>query len=227
MGGAAGRARGSRQEMTMFPTEVLIAYLFACGIIVVSPGPDKILALSRGLSQGGVAAAVSSLGAAGGIMVHTLAATFGLSLLMQTSDMLFWSIKLAGAAYLIYLGVKALRARDLVTIRKSDHLPLRKVLAVGFLSNVLNPKPGLFVLAFLPQFVDSARGPVQVQMLVYGGIFAVLTLVVFSLVGAFAARLSGWLVSRPAVAARLNTGAGLTLIGAGVLVLTLRSGSQR
>ncbi|WP_139803579.1 LysE family translocator, partial [Cronobacter sakazakii] len=96
----------------MFPTEVLIAYLFACGIIVVSPGPDNILALSRGLSQGGVAAAVSSLGAAGGIMVHTLAATFGLSLLMQTSDMLFWSIKLAGAAYLIYLGVKALRARD-------------------------------------------------------------------------------------------------------------------
>ena len=160
-------------------------------------------------------------------MVHTVAATFGLSLLMQTSEMLFWTIKLAGAAYLIYLGVKALRARDLVTIRRTDHLPLRKVLTVGFFSNVLNPKPGLFVLAFLPQFADSARGSVQVQMLVYGGIFAALTFVVFSIVGAFAARLSGWLVSRPVVAARLNAGAGLTLIGAGILVLTLRSGSSR
>ncbi|WP_225856648.1 LysE family translocator [Achromobacter xylosoxidans] len=207
--------------------EVLITYLFACGIIVISPGPDNILALSRGLSQGSVAAAVSSLGAAGGIMVHTVAATFGLSLLMQTSEMLFWTIKLAGAAYLIYLGVKALRAKDLVTIRRADHLPLRKVLTVGFFSNVLNPKPGLFVLAFLPQFADSARGSVQVQMLVYGGIFAALTFVVFSIVGAFAARLSGWLVSRPVVAARLNAGAGLTLIGAGILVLTLRSGSSR
>lgn len=211
----------------MFPMEVLITYLFACGIIVISPGPDNILALSRGLSQGSVAAAVSSLGAAGGIMVHTVAATFGLSLLMQTSEMLFWTIKLAGAAYLIYLGVKALRAKDLVTIRRADHLPLRKVLTVGFFSNVLNPKPGLFVLAFLPQFADSARGSVQVQMLVYGGIFAALTFMVFSIVGAFAARLSGWLVSRPAVAARLNAGAGLTLIGAGILVLTLRSGSSR
>ncbi|AMG35215.1 LysE family translocator [Achromobacter xylosoxidans] len=211
----------------MFPMEVLITYLFACGIIVISPGPDNILALSRGLSQGSVAAAVSSLGAAGGIMVHTVAATFGLSLLMQTSEMLFWTIKLAGAAYLIYLGVKALRAKDLVTIRRADHLPLRKVLTVGFFSNVLNPKPGLFVLAFLPQFADSARGSVQVQMLVYGGIFAALTFVVFSIVGAFAARLSGWLVSRPVVAARLNAGAGLTLIGAGILVLTLRSGSSR
>ena len=211
----------------MFPMEVLITYLFACGIIVISPGPDNILALSRCLSQGSVAAAVSSLGAAGGIMVHTVAATFGLSLLMQTSEMLFWTIKLAGAAYLIYLGVKALRARDLVTIRRTDHLPLRKVLTVGFFSNVLNPKPGLFVLAFLPQFADSARGSVQVQMLVYGGIFAALTFVVFSIVGAFAARLSGWLVSRPVVAARLNAGAGLTLIGAGILVLTLRSGSSR
>lgn len=211
----------------MFPMEVLITYLFACGIIVISPGPDNILALSRGLSQGSVAAAVSSLGAAGGIMVHTVAATFGLSLLMQTSEMLFWTIKLAGAAYLIYLGVKALRARDLVTIRRTDHLPSRKVLTVGFFSNVLNPKPGLFVLAFLPQFADSARGSVQVQMLVYGGIFAALTFVVFSIVGAFAARLSGWLVSRPVVAARLNAGAGLTLIGAGILVLTLRSGSSR
>lgn len=211
----------------MFPMEVLITYLFACGIIVISPGPDNILALSRGLSQGSVAAAVSSLGAAGGIMVHTVAATFGLSLLMQTSEMLFWTIKLAGAAYLIYLGVKALRAKDLVTIRRADHLPLRKVLTVGFFSNVLNPKPGLFVLAFLPQFADSARGSVQVQMLVYGGIFAALTFMVFSIVGAFAARLSGWLVSRPVVAARLNAGAGLTLIGAGILVLTLRSGSSR
>ena len=206
----------------MFTAEILIAYFLACAIIVISPGPDNILALSRGL-----AATISSLGAAGGIMVHTLAATFGLALLMQTSETLFWMVKIAGAGYLIYLGVKALIAKDLVSIRQSDHLPLRKVLAIGFLSNVLNPKPGLFVLAFLPQFADASRGSIQVQMLIYGAIFAALTFVVFSLLGAFASRLSGWLVSRPIVAARLNAGAGLTLIGAGVLVLAMRSGSNR
>lgn len=165
-------------------------------------------------------------GAAGGIIAHTVVATFGLSLLMQTSETLFWAIKLVGAAYLIYLGVNALRAKDLITIHKSRHLPLHKVLAVGFLSNMLNPKPGLFVLAFLPQFADAARGPVQQQMLGYGAIFAVLTFIVFTLIGIFAAQLSGWLVSRPTIANRLNTTAGLTLVGAGVLVLSLKFGKH-
>ncbi len=211
----------------MFPAEVLAAYLAACMVIVISPGPDNILALSRGLSQGAAAAATSSLGAAVGIMVHTVAATFGLTLLLQTSPWAFWAVKLIGAGYLIYLGIKALRSRDLISIRATARLPLPTVLRTGILSNVLNPKPGLFVIAFLPQFVSAERGSVQVQMLVYGAIFAVSTFVVFTLLGAFAARLSKWLLSHPKVTAHLNTAAGMTLIGAGLLVLSLRTRTVR
>ena len=93
--------------------------------------------------------------------------------------------------------------------------------ATGLLSNVLNPKPGLFVVAFIPQFVSTTRGPVHVQMLVYGAIFAVVTAIVFTLLGAFAARLSTVLERRPKVVAAMNVGAGLTFIAAGLSILAL------
>lgn len=206
----------------MFPTDILLAYLAACLVVVLSPGPDNILAISRGLSQGRLAAALSSLGAGLGIMCHALAATFGLSLLIQGSPGAFWAVKLVGALYLIWLGGKALLAGNLISFAPAAHLPLRRVLATGILSNVLNPKPGLFVLAFLPQFVDAGRGSVPVQMLVYGAIFAVMTTVIFTVLGGFASRLAGWLQRRPRVVRGVNVGAGLTFIAAGLSVLTLR-----
>ena len=159
----------------MFPPDVLLAYVAAVLVVVVAPGPDNILAIGRGLSQGPLAAALSSVGAGIGIMVHTLAATLGLSLVLQASPWAFWVVKGVGAAYLLWLGIKALRSRDLITFSPALRRPLHRVFITGVLSNVLNPKPGLFVLAFIPQFVSTARGLVAVQMLVYGAIFAVLT----------------------------------------------------
>ncbi len=99
----------------MFPTDILLAYLLATLLVVIAPGPDNILALSRGLGQGPVAAVASSVGAAFGIMVHTLAATLGLTLVIQASPVAFWAVKLVGAAYLLWLGVKALRSRNLIS----------------------------------------------------------------------------------------------------------------
>jgi threonine/homoserine/homoserine lactone efflux protein len=209
----------------MFPTDTLLAYLAACALVVVSPGPDNLLAIGRGLSQGRLAAALSSLGAGLGILVHTLAATFGLSLLIQGSPQAFWVVKAIGAVYLLWLGTKALVAGNLVSFKPSAHLPLRRVLATGVLSNVLNPKPGLFVLAFLPQFVDASRGSVAAQMLAFGAIFALMTTLLFTLMGAFASRLAGWLHTRPRVVKGLNVGAGLTFIAAGLSVLALKQRS--
>lgn len=206
----------------MFPLDTLLAYLAACVLVVISPGPDNLLAIGRGLSQGKAAAALSALGAGLGIMVHTLAATFGLSLLIQNSPQAFWAVKAVGALYLLWLGWKALSAGKLISFTPSAHLPLRQVLLSGVLSNVLNPKPGLFVLAFLPQFVDAQRGPVAVQMLVYGAMFGVMTAVLFSAMGAFASRLAGWLQTRPRVVRGANIGAGLAFIAAGLSVLSLR-----
>ncbi|MEY4748058.1 MAG: hypothetical protein RIQ60_272 [Pseudomonadota bacterium] len=222
----------------MFPLDTLLTYLVAALVVVISPGPDNILAISRGLSQGRTAACLSSLGAGLGIMVHTLAATLGLSLVIQTSPLAFWAVKIVGAVYLVWLGVKALRSRDLIRFddadenrqgasggspRRSQPMPLRQVLLTGWLSNVLNPKPGLFVLAFLPQFVSASRGDVATQMLVYGALFAVLTTVIFALLGSSAARLSSWLSRHPRVGTGLNVGAGLTFVAAGASVLTLRA----
>ena len=206
----------------MFPLDILIAYLAAVIVVVVAPGPDNILALSRGLSQGRVAAALSSFGAGLGIMFHTVAATLGLAIVLQTSPVAFWLVKAAGATYLLWLGYKAIASRSLISFGPANRQPMTRVFVTGLLSNVLNPKPGLFVVAFIPQFVSVGRGPVHTQMLVYGAIFAVVTATVFTLVGSFAAQLSSWLQRRPRAVAGVNIGAGLTFIAAGLSILTLQ-----
>jgi threonine/homoserine/homoserine lactone efflux protein len=205
----------------MFPIDILAAYLAAVLLVVVSPGPDNILAIGRGLSQGRLAAVLSSIGAGLGIMLHTVAAALGLTLVIQASPVAFLAVKLVGAAYLLWLGFRALASRNLISFTPAAQQSLPWVFATGLLSNVLNPKPGLFVLAFIPQFVSAARGPVHVQMLVYGAIFALLTAVIFSVLGCYAARLSSWLERRPRATKWLNFGAGATFIASGVSILAL------
>jgi threonine/homoserine/homoserine lactone efflux protein len=210
----------------MFPPEVLITYFAAVLLVVISPGPDNILAMSRGLSQSPLAGALSSIGAGLGIMCHIIAAALGLTLLLQTSPVAFWVVKAVGAAYLIWLGYKAITARNLVSFLPAQSQSLSKVFATGLLSNVLNPKPGLFVVAFIPQFTSPARGSVPEQMLVYGAIFAVLTAVIFAILASFAAQLSAWLSRRPMVLAGVNVGAGFTFIAAGLSILALGRRSE-
>ena len=205
----------------MFPTEILVTYLVAVLLVVISPGPDNILAISRGLSQGRLAGVLSSIGAGLGIMCHTVAAALGLALLLQTSPVAFWVVKSVGAAYLIWLGYKAITARNLVSFLPAQRQSLTRVFVTGLLSNLLNPKPGLFVVAFIPQFTSLSRGSVPVQMLVYGAVFAVLTAVVFSVLASFSAQLSKWLSRRPRVVAGVNIGAGITFIAAGLSILAL------
>ncbi len=205
----------------MFPAEILLAYLVAVCIVVAAPGPDNLLAVSRGLSQGLPAAISSSAGAGGGILLHTLAATLGLVLLLQTSPLAFWAVKIAGAAYLLWLGYQAMVARRLVSFSRSERQPLQRVFLVGLLTNLLNPKVGLFVVAFIPQFVAVGRGSMPLQMLVYGAIYAGVTIIVFSLLGGFAAQLSAWIEKRPQAVAAVNIGAGFTFVCAGLSILAL------
>lgn len=167
----------------MFTLEVFVTYTFACLLLVISPGPDNLLAIGRGLSQGRLAAVVSGLSSGAGILFHVVAATFGLTLLIQTSEVAFYVVKLLGAAYLIWLGIKVLRSRNLFSLEPVKRQSLKVILSTGFLSAALNPKPGMFVLAFIPQFVNPNLGSVTIQMLGYGVWFAVLTAVGFSLMG--------------------------------------------
>jgi threonine/homoserine/homoserine lactone efflux protein len=155
-------------------------------------------------------------------LFHVAAATFGLTLLRQTSAVAFWLVKLVGAGYLIWLGVKVLRSRGLISFTSAARQPLRTIFSAGFLSAPLNPKPGHFVLAFLPQFVDPLRGSVTTQMLGYGGRFALLTALGFALMGVFASKLSQWLRCRPRVVLGMNVGAGTTFIVSGLSVVALK-----
>ena len=207
----------------MLPIETWLAYTGACILIILAPGPDNVLAISRGISQGRFSALVSSAGAGVGLMVHVAAAVLGLAGLIQTSAVAFGVIKVVGAAYLIWLGIKAIRSKDLVTFSASGALSNQAVFASGLLTNVLNPKPALFILAFVPQLASPAHGAVTLQMGLLGTWFAFLAFAIFAVLGAFSAGLARWLEDHPRSTLGLNYGAGLTFIAAGMSVALLES----
>lgn len=99
----------------MFPIDIWLAYTAACLLLVLAPGPDNLLAVGRGLSQGRIAAIVSGMASGAGILFHVATASLGLTLLMQTSAVAFWVVKLIGAGYLLWLGIKVLRSRSLIS----------------------------------------------------------------------------------------------------------------
>lgn len=205
----------------MIPVETWVAYTTACALVILAPGPDNILAISRGLSQGRLAAWLSSAGAGFGLMVHVFAAVLGLAVLIQTSATAFSIVKIAGAGYLIWLGIKAFRSKSLITFSPRERSSLRSVFLTGFLTNVLNPKPAFFVMAFVPQFVSSESGPVVLQTLALGVWFAVMAFAIFAVMGSSASLLARWLERRPRITVGLNMGAGVTFILAGLSVAFL------
>lgn len=212
----------NKSEKPLFPIEIWLTYTAASILLALSPGPDNLLAIGRGLSQGPLAAIVSGVSCGCGALFHVATATFGLTLLIQTSSLAFWVVKIIGAAYLIWLGIKVLRSGDLINFTPSKKQSFRKIFAIGFFSAALNPKPGLFILAFIPQFVDPTRGSITTQMLVYGIWFCLLAAMIFSLMGIFATKLSAWLQKRPRIVSGLNIGAGLTFLISGLSIIALK-----
>jgi len=162
----------------------LLAFAPAALALNLTPGADMMFCLGQGLRGGPRAGMAANLGIAAGSVVHVLAAGLGLSALLVAAPGLFDLIRWAGVAYLLWLAVQALRhpvgRHDTGPIRPSR--AFRDAVAV----NVLNPKVALFVLAFLPQFVDPARGPVLAQFLVLGSVLMAGGLAVNGTVGVFA-----------------------------------------
>lgn len=208
----------------MLSLDQTLLYLPAVAIIIGIPGPDMLLSLSRGLSQGRAAGCAHACGAGVGIMGHSLLAAFGVSALLTASQTAFWVMKLVGAAYLIYLGVQQWRSAATgaapMTTRPA---PLQVVFMRGVLSNLLNPKVALFVLAFVPQFVlagDGAASPL-VQMLLLGAIFSLLTIIAYSALGAAAGSVNRWLAAHPAYLQAVNRGSAGLFVASGAAVLLL------
>ena len=195
----------------------LILFLTASLVVIVAPGPDNILVLTRGVTLGRKAALVSATGASVGLVTHSLFAAAGLSALLAQSVLAFSLVKYAGAAYLIFLGVRALLDRNsFVLAQGTPPVGLRSVFAQAVASNVLNPKIAVFFLAYLPQFADPAAGGVAPQLLALGPTFALLTWAIFGVIARFSGTLGGWLRSRPRFASGLGRLTGGVLIGLGL-----------
>src|SRR5947208_5732931 len=139
--------------------------------LVFMPGPNTLYIIARSVQQGRKAGIVSSLGVQVGSLVHIAAAALGLSALLLSSALAFNVVKYAGAAYLIYLGVKTLLTKEKVGPTQAvQKTRLGRAFCQGVVVNLLNPKSALFFFAFLPQFIDPARGRVAAQSIVLGSI---------------------------------------------------------
>jgi len=153
----------------------LLLFVTGAAILLAIPGPAIMYILSRSIGQGRAAGLVSAMGIATGTLFHVAAATLGLSALLASSALAFQFVKYLGAAYLIYLGIRVLRGGDTQMLEAAKgEQRLARVFAQGVLVNLLNPKTALFFLAFLPQFVEPARGHATWQIFELGVLFALM-----------------------------------------------------
>jgi threonine/homoserine/homoserine lactone efflux protein len=193
--------------------------LFAAAALalLLIPGPAVLYIVAQSVAGGRRAGLVSTLGLHVGSLVHVVAAAVGLSSLLVSSARAFEAVKLAGAAYLIYLGVRRLLDRaGPASAERGSARPLGEVFRQGIVVNVLNPKTALFFLAFLPQFVDVSRGSVPLQIVVLGLTFVVLGLISDGLYAVLAGTAGSWLRGRRRVAAGERYVTGGVLVGLGV-----------
>lgn len=169
-------------------------------IVVVTPGTGVLYTMAAGLSRGLRASVIASIGCTLGIVPHMAAAITGLAALLHASAMAFQVVKYAGVAYLLYMAWSTYRDKGVLTVER-DTTPrsAHKVITSGILVNILNPKLTIFFFAFLPQFLSPTEPSPHLRMIEMGGVFMLLTLVVFIGYGKFAASIRGHVISRPRV----------------------------
>ena len=202
-----------------------LIFIVASIALIVTPGQDMILVMSRSIAQGSAAGVATAAGVSVGLVGHTLLATLGLGAILRTSEWLFLVLKLVGAAYLVYLGIQLLRAdRHVLVLSQGAPRSLRRLFFDGALSNVSNPKIAVFYFAFLPQFVLPGAAHPTLAVFVLGLVFAALTFLVKGPVGLGAGMLSSWLRARPRVLAWIHRTSGAVLIGLGVRLAFERRG---
>jgi threonine/homoserine/homoserine lactone efflux protein len=192
-------------------------FLAAGVVLVIIPGPNVLYIVTRSVHQGRSAGVVSALGVETATLVHVAAATLGLSAILASSAMAFSIVKYAGAAYLIYLGLRTLLSREHgARLSAPPPLELSRVYWQGVVVNALNPKTALFFLAFLPQFVDPARGAIATQTFILGCLLAVLGLTNDLIYALLAGRAGEWLKASRRFQAAERWVSGTVYIGLGL-----------
>lgn len=217
----------------MLTPEQLLGFLLAAVAVTASPGPDNLMVLGIGISQGRRQGIAFGLGCAFGCLSHTALALVGVTALLAASPLGLTLMKVAGGAYLVWLGIKSLRSTGIAMASPgSPSRPggagtpgapgLSRLFMQGLLANAVNPKVALFFLSFLPQFVAPAQGSAVLQMAVLGGVFTVQAAVLFGALGYFAGSIGAWLQARPRASAWLDRLAGAVFIGLGARLIFSR-----
>ena len=224
-GNRGDRCDGAGYGSAVPSAEHLLAFLLAGVILVAVPGPSVLFIVGRALAHGRRAALTSVAGNTTGVVLIVVAVALGVGAVAAASAAVFSVLKLAGAAYLIYLGVRTLLDRQTGPV----HAPLphevrmSRIYRQGALVNVTNPKTALFFFAFLPQFVDPHGAAVPEQIVVLGITFALLGLVTDSLYGLVAGSAAGWMRGRTAVRSVQRWVTGCIFIGLGVATAVVGS----
>ncbi|WP_349865278.1 LysE family translocator [Leifsonia sp. WHRI 6310E] len=207
----------------MVPGPSLLAFALASVALIVIPGPSVLFVIGRSLALGRAGGLLSVLGNALGMLPLVIAVALGIGALVAQSVVVFTVIKLVGAAYLVYLGVQAIRHRRHTAVTHEEQ-PTRspwRILAEGFLVGLTNPKSLVFFVAVLPQFVDYGAGGIPLQMFELGVVFLLLALLFDSVWALAAGTARQWFGRSPKRVERLGAAGGVMMIGlGGVLALT-------
>jgi threonine/homoserine/homoserine lactone efflux protein len=194
----------------------LALFVAAAMLLFIVPGPAVLYIVTRSLSQGRTAGMVSVLGIHLGSVVHIAAAVLGLSALVATSATAFTALRWAGAAYLVYLGVRTIRSSDdLFAPGPAQGASYRRIFTQGAIVNILNPKTALFFLAFVPQFIDPAAGNTTAQILVLGVAFILAGLLSDGMYALLAGTIGDRLARRPLWQRKSRYAAGAIYIALG------------
>lgn len=194
-----------------------LPFLLTSVVLGFIPGPDILLAVGRSITGGRMAGLAIALGSFPGLMIHTVAAAFGLSAILMTSVTAFMVVKYLGAAYLIYLGLRELFSSGKVGVSLEAHpANLRRSFWQGFITSVFNPKTAIFFLALLPQFIHPDLGHIALKFIVLGFVFNVITLIPILGYVLLAAGFSSWLRRNPTFLRYQQRVTGALFIGLGV-----------
>lgn len=210
----------------MVPVPELLAFVAASAILIAIPGPSVLFVLGRTIALGRRGGLLSVLGNALGMLPAIAAVALGVGVLVAQSVVLFTALKVIGAAYLVYLGVQAIRhRRDRVEAdARSAPGPAPRLLLEGFVVGVTNPKTIAFFVAVLPQFVVPAAGSIPLQLAELGLLFFVMALLMDSTWALAAGTIRGWFGRSPKRVERMGAAGGVMMIGlGGTLLLTGRS----
>jgi threonine/homoserine/homoserine lactone efflux protein len=206
------------------PSTLALFALSALALVSI-PGPNLVYIVTRSIDQGRQAGLASAFGVETATLVHVAAAAAGLSAALASSATTFSIVKYAGAAYLLYLGLRTLLTRGQGTPGEAPPpAPTGRVYAEGFVVNLLNPKVALFFLAFLPQFVDPGAGAAWAQVLVLGAILVAIGLTIDLVYAAAAGSVGGWVRGSAALERRRRYATGGVYIALAVVAL---AGSRR